>query len=118
VIKAAIGIFIEANTELMDGGSEKESYKKVFEAVAAVPGAGNPHRARMRKIAGHWDIDIDIEVNPKLTVREAHTIATKVEQSIKANIEEVFDIMVHVEPAGEGKFHDEGFGLSEDEMKP
>jgi divalent metal cation (Fe/Co/Zn/Cd) transporter len=117
VIKSAIGIFIEANTELMDGGSGKESYKKVFEAVAAVHGAGNPHRARMRKIAGHWDIDIDIEVNPNLTIREAHTIATKVEQSIKSHIDEVFDIMVHVEPAGEGQFESEGFGLSEDEMK-
>jgi cation diffusion facilitator family transporter len=116
VIKAAIGIFFEANTELMDGGSEKESYKKVFEAVAAVPGAGNPHRARMRKIAGHWDIDIDVEVNPNLTVREAHTIATNVEQAIKANIDEVFDIMVHVEPAGEGQLDSEGFGLCEDEL--
>jgi cation diffusion facilitator family transporter len=116
VIKSAIGIFIEANTELMDGGSEKESYRKVFDAVSSVPGAGNPHRARMRKIAGHWDIDIDIEVNPNLTIREAHSIATKVEQSIKANIDEVFDIMVHVEPAGEGKLDSEGFGLCEDEL--
>jgi cation diffusion facilitator family transporter len=116
VIKSAIGIFVEANTELMDGGSEKASYRKVFEAVSAVPGAGNPHRARMRKIAGHWDIDIDIEVDPKLTVRDAHTIATKVEQSIKANIDEVFDIMVHVEPAGEGQPANEGFGLREDEV--
>jgi cation diffusion facilitator family transporter len=117
VIKSAIGIFIEANTELMDGGSEKASYRKVFEAVSRVPGAGNPHRTRMRKIAGHWDIDIDIEVDPKLTVREAHSIATKVEQSIKANIDEVFDIMVHIEPAGEGQLDIEGFGLCEDEVK-
>lgn len=117
VIKSAVGIFLEANTELMDGGSGKESYRKVFEAVSAVPGAGNPHRARMRKIAGHWDIDIDIEVNPKLTVREAHVIATKVEQSIKENIDEVFDIMVHVEPAGEGQIDSEGFGLCEDDAK-
>jgi divalent metal cation (Fe/Co/Zn/Cd) transporter len=71
----------------------------------------------MRKIAGHWDIDIDIEVNPNLTIREAHHIATNVEQSIKANIEEVFDIMVHVEPAGEGESDNEGFGLREDQMK-
>jgi cation diffusion facilitator family transporter len=117
VIKAAIEIFLEANTELMDGGSGKESYRKVFDAVSAVPGAGNPHRARMRKIAGHWDIDIDVEVNPNLSVREAHTIATNVEQAIKANIEEVFDIMVHVEPAGEGQSKNEGFGLCEDEVQ-
>ncbi len=117
VIKSAIGIFIEANTELMDGGSGKDSYRKVFDAVSTVSGAGNPHRTRMRKIAGFWDIDIDVEVNPNLTVREAHVIATKVEQAIKANIDGVFDIMVHVEPSGEGKLDGEGFGLCEDEVE-
>ncbi len=118
VIKSAIGIFIEANAELMDGGSGKESYRAVFDAVASVPGAGNPHRARMRRIAGYWDIDIDIEVDPNLTVMEAHTIATNVENAIKAKIDGVFDIMVHVEPSGDFKLHgDEGFGLCEDELE-
>lgn len=118
VIKSAIGIFLEANTELMDGGSGLTPYKTVFEAVHTVPGAGNPHRARMRRIAGFWDIDIDIEVDPSLTVREAHAIATKVERAIKERIEGVYDIMVHVEPAGDqaagGK---EGFGVCEDALE-
>ena len=117
VVKSAIGIFIEANAELMDGGSGKESYRMVFDAVASVPGAGNPHRARMRKIAGYWDIDIDIEVDPKLTVKEAHAIATKVENAIKERVEGVFDIMVHVEPTGDSQINgDEGFGLCEKEL--
>jgi len=67
----------------------------------------------MRKIAGLWDIDIDIEVDPHLTVREAHHIATEVERAIKATVDGVYDIMVHVEPAGEGENHNEGYGLSE-----
>ncbi|MDR1986913.1 MAG: cation diffusion facilitator family transporter [Treponema sp.] len=114
IIKSAIAIFIETNLELMDGGSGKESYQAVFEAVHAVKGAGNPHRTRMRRIAGYWDIDIDIEVDPKLTVREAHKIASQVERAIKERLERVYDIVVHVEPMGDSKKNTpEGYGLRE-----
>jgi divalent metal cation (Fe/Co/Zn/Cd) transporter len=111
VIKSAIGIFIEANTELMDGGSDKSYYNELFEAVRSVEEAGNPHRVRMRRVAGFWDIDIDIEVPPQKTVMEAHWIAYKVEMAIKERVENVYDIMIHVEPAG--NLEDEGYGLSE-----
>jgi cation diffusion facilitator family transporter len=114
VIKAAVGIFMEANAELMDGGSGKESYRAVFEAVHSVPGAGNPHRTRMRRVAGFWDIDIDIEVDPALTIREAHAIASAVEQAIKGRVEAVYDIMVHVEPAGNRET--ESYGLHEGQI--
>ncbi|MDR1618417.1 MAG: cation diffusion facilitator family transporter [Treponema sp.] len=116
VIKSAVSIFIEVNMELMDGGSGTEFYRLLFEAVHRVKGAGNPHRARMRRIAGLWDIDLDIEVDPSLPVREAHRIATGVERAIKEQVEGVYDIMVHVEPSGDQGHKKEGYGLSEREI--
>jgi cation diffusion facilitator family transporter len=115
VIKSSIGIFLEANAELMDGGSGTEYYRALFDAVHSVDGVGNPHRARMRRIAGLWDIDIDIEVKPTLTVYEAHWVAYRVEEAIKERIEGVYDIMIHVEPAG--NLESEGYGLNESEIK-
>lgn len=112
VIKNAVGIFVEANTELMDGAADDSSYHHLFEAVRSIPEAGNPHRTRMRRIAGFWDIDIDIEVDPSLTIAEAHDIACKVESAVKERIENIFDIMVHVEPAGNEQV--EGYGLREE----
>ena len=111
VIKTAFGIFLEANTELMDGGSNGDFYRMVFEAVGTVEEAGNPHRVRMRRIAGLWDIDIDIEVPPDKTVMEAHRIAYRVEEAIKKRINNVYDIVIHVEPAGNRE--KEVYGLSE-----
>jgi cation diffusion facilitator family transporter len=113
VIRSAVGIFMEVNLELMDGAPDTESYRAVFDAVRSVQEAGNPHRTRMRRIAGLWDIDIDIEVKPSLTVMEAHWIAHRVEKAIKERVEGVYDIMVHVEP--EGNQESEGYGLSEAE---
>jgi len=114
VIKSALGIFLEVNTELMDGGSNGDFYRAVFDAVKSVDGAERPHRVRMRRIAGFWDIDIDIEVPPNKTVAEAHGIACRVEVAIKERVENVYDIVVHVEPAGDvGNTENEGYGLSE-----
>jgi cation diffusion facilitator family transporter len=114
VIKNAVGIFLETNAELMDGAVGKESYRVLFEAVRSVPEAGHPHRTRMRRIAGFWDIDLDIEVNPALTIAQAHEIANKVENALRARLDNIFDIMVHVEPAGNKQV--EGYGLTEDNV--
>ena len=117
VVRSAFGIFREANLELMDGNADPSLYKLVFEAVRSVPGAGKPHRARMRRIAGSWDIDLDIEVDGGMTVRDSHELAGAVERQIRARVENVYDIMVHVEPAGASgaDYHEggEGYGLDE-----
>ncbi|MCL2097057.1 MAG: cation diffusion facilitator family transporter [Oscillospiraceae bacterium] len=116
IIKTAVGIFLEANLELMDGNSGTEPYRVIADSVKSVEGASNPHRARMRRIAGFWDIDFDIDVDPQTTVFEAHNIASRVEAEIKSRLENVYDIMIHVEPGGDKSGENETFGLSENEM--
>ncbi|HON26644.1 MAG TPA: cation diffusion facilitator family transporter [Myxococcota bacterium] len=113
IIKNAYEIFKDANTELMDGGAEHQLYVAVFAAVASVPGAMNPHRCRIRRLGSNVMIDLDIEVKAEMTVKEAHRIATAVEQAIKRDLQSVYDVVVHVEPEGAGA-HDERFGLSAD----
>ena len=115
IIKTAVGIFLEANTELMDGSHNQEPYWALMKAVEKTKGASNPHRIRMRKIAGFWDIDCDIEVDPNLTVSKAHNIASKVEENIKKELSNVYDIVVHIEPHGDDAH--EGFGVSAKNIK-
>jgi cation diffusion facilitator family transporter len=116
IIRTAVGIFLEANLELMDGSRDTQPYRVVIDAVNAVEGASNPHRARMRRVAGFWDIDFDIDVDPEGTVTQAHDLASQVEEEIKRRLENVFDIMIHVEPGGEHA--DESFGLTEEMIQP
>jgi cation diffusion facilitator family transporter len=114
IIKTAVGIFLEANLELTDGSADTKPYGAIVESVWAVDGAFNPHRARMRRISGFWAIEFDIDVNPDCTVLEAHGIASQIEDEIKRRLENVYDIMIHVEPLGD--VTEEVFGLSEDVM--
>lgn len=113
IIKSSIGIFIDSNVELMDGVKDVNIYNKIFEAVEKVPGAGNPHRVRSRMIGNLYNITLDIEVDPQMTLMQAHEIADAVEKSIKNSIDNVYDILVHVEPAGKCQT-DEKFGIDRD----
>ncbi len=112
VMKSGITIFREQNMELMDGNADTGLYRDLFDAVRSVEGAGNPHRARIRKMAARWDIDLDIEVPGSLSVTRAHEIAQKVEYAIRCAIPDVYDIMVHIEPAGFGEHDTEQYGLT------
>lgn len=113
IIKSGIELFIELNIELTDGNTNNTLYKKLFEAVNSVEGTHNPHRARIRKMANLLDIDLDIEVAADMSVYDAHIIAEKVTTAIKNNIENVYDIVIHIEPHGTANTEIEGFGLSE-----
>jgi len=115
IMVSAFKIFMKSNIDLMDGIDDPGLYKDLFEAVRQVEGAHNPHRVRARKIGYHYMINLDIEVNGFLSVREAHEIARKVEKSIKLNLHNVYDVMVHVEPVGNEEV-DEKFGVSETDI--
>jgi len=116
IIKEALRIFMKSNIELMDGIPETELYCELFNAVRDVEGASNPHRMRARKIGSYLMINMDIEVDPDLSVKASHEIAKEVEISIKAKIPNVYDVMVHVEPKGNLE-HDEKFGVKESDIE-
>lgn len=105
IVKVAFGIFRETSTELMEGSASEGNYGEVFAAVASVPGAGNPHRTRVRKLGSLLVVDLDVEVDPSMTVAGAHGISVAIEDAIKSRLPEVYDVIVHVDPAG---FREEG----------
>lgn len=116
IIKNAVQLFMEMNRELMDGNDNKLLYKQLFEAIRSVEGVTNPHRARIRKIASRWDIDLDIEVSGNMSVYDAHEKAEQVSAAIHQAIPDVYDIMVHVEPEDSDHNQIEGYGLSEKDI--
>lgn len=111
ILKVGFEIFMQTNRDLMDASSEPELYRKVFSAVKQVEGASNPHRLRIRKIGNYYMIVMDIEVDSGLSTLEAHKIGIRVEENIRKEILNVFDIMIHIEPEG-FRHEEEVYGLS------
>ncbi len=110
IIRSGISVFLSASIELMDSVEDTGIYREVFTAVDEVEGVSNPHRVRIRGLNSLYVIDLDVEVDGALTVNEAHAMACEVEDHIRRRIQKVYDIMVHVEPAGAGE-HKEAYGL-------
>jgi cation diffusion facilitator family transporter len=116
IMFVAFRIFMETNRELMDGVENTDIYKTIIDTVKKIDGAYNPHRIRVRKIANMCEVSLDIEVDGNVTLNEAHDIAANVEEELKKNIKDIYDVLVHVEPLG-NKEPDEVYGVSEEQLK-
>jgi cation diffusion facilitator family transporter len=111
VLRVAFRIFRETSLELMDGTKDCTIYERIFNAIDTVEGAYHPHRVRARNIGHKVMIAIDLEVEGDRTLREAHEIAHKVENAIKAQIDNVFDVAIHIEPLGD-KMEEKTLGVT------
>ena len=110
IIKVGIEILMDTNRELMDGLKNTGIYKKIIEVVDNTEGVDNPHRIRIRQHSYMYVIGLDIEVDPEMSVKESHNLANKLQENILENVDNVYDIMVHIEPHGNDE--DEQFGIS------
>jgi len=110
IVKSAWDIFMDSNIALMDGIKDPSIYNRIFESIEKIPGVFNPHRVKSRQIGSLYEIVLDIEVDGHLSLQEAHEKAEEVEKSIRKSIDNIYDIVVHVEPLGLGSC-DEKFGL-------
>jgi cation diffusion facilitator family transporter len=115
IMFVAVRIFRESSLELMDGVDDEGIYDRIFSAISNVQGVHNPHRARVRKIGHRYMVAVDIEVDGDISVKQAHQLAHQVEEKIKSELEEVYDVMVHTEPVGDDAT-DEKFGISQDNL--
>lgn len=115
IIKIALSIFMETSVELMDSIDDKEMYQKIFDAAEKISGVKNPHKVRIRKMNRYYVVDLDVEVDGSLTVKEGHDIALKIEQKIMKTVENIYDVMIHIEPAGAGE-HLERYGLKREDL--
>ena len=115
ILKSSINIFMDSNIELMDGVRDETIYQKIFEAVDKTAGATNPHRVRSRQIGNLYMIALDIEVNPNISIKEAHDIAEAIENNIRQTVGNVYDIIVHIEPSNASS-KNEKFGIEKREI--
>ena len=67
-----------------------------------VPGVHGVEKCYARKTGLQHHVDLHVEVDPRITVAEAHDIATNVRSHIRSTVPEIADVLVHIEPSGLG----------------
>lgn len=56
------------------------------------------HKLRTRRMGGKGLINVHIVVDPKVTVSEGHQISENVRSRLKAEVEDILDVTVHIDP--------------------
>ncbi|MBS0635021.1 MAG: cation transporter [Verrucomicrobia bacterium] len=84
--------------QLLDRTPEQELFERVQTAAHKVNGVEGTEKIRIQHYGPDAHVDIDIEVDPLLTVETAHTISQHVRRSIQLAWPQVQDVTVHIEP--------------------
>lgn len=94
-----VGFFRTAVNDVMDRAAPIAVESKVREAAASIPGVRGIDKCRVRKSGLSHLVDIHVEVDGELSVREGHEIAGAVKHRLLESPLHITDVLVHIEPA-------------------
>jgi cation diffusion facilitator family transporter len=90
--------FKSASYDLMDGLPDRGLLATITVIAEGVEGVEHVHEIRGRRSGQYIIIDLKLEMDPEMTVKESHAIATEVKKRIFARYTNVGDVMIHVNP--------------------
>jgi cation diffusion facilitator family transporter len=99
VIFTGARIVRETSLQLVDTMPDENLMNQIRCVALAVPGVDGVEKCFARKTGFEYHVDLHLEVDPEITVRESHDIATQVRIRLKENLDFIADVLVHVEPS-------------------
>ncbi len=87
----------DALNDLVDRAASREEYQAIHHTIMSTPGVLGLHNLRARKVGDMLMVDVHLEINGELRVREGHAIAELVQERILES-HAVVDVMTHVDP--------------------
>jgi cation diffusion facilitator family transporter len=91
-------VIYEAAMHLMDTMPDERSMRKIREVAMSVGDVAGVEKCFARKTGFKYHVDLHLEVDPEISVRASHEIATRVRDRIRQQLPWVADVLVHVEP--------------------
>ncbi|MCM1094375.1 MAG: cation diffusion facilitator family transporter [Lachnospiraceae bacterium] len=102
-----IGVFIAVSAykiarpavdELLERSLPQPQVNQIYSIISSVDGVLGLHKLKTRRSGHSRIIDVDIKVDPDISVTQGHNIATNVEHTLKDRLGDDLFIYVHVEP--------------------
>lgn len=98
ILKTAFDIFKESTFYLSDG-FDRDKLVAYKAEILKTDGIKDVRVLRARTLGANIFLDVTVQMNPELTVKESHDIVDDLEKHLK-EVFDIFDIDVHVEPYG------------------
>jgi cation diffusion facilitator family transporter len=90
--------FMSAAHDIMDGRPQDECIDEIVKIAAGVEGVEHVHEIRCRRSGQYLIVDMKLDMDPRMTVKRSHDIATRVKKLIFESFHNVGDVMIHINP--------------------
>lgn len=103
VAKIGIDLSWHSAKELIDTAMEPEQVERIRQSIESVDGVQATHMLRTRRMGENGMVDVHILVSPRISVSEGHRISDTVRAQIMRDMDNVTDVMVHIDPEDDEK---------------
>ncbi|MBR3490054.1 MAG: cation transporter [Bacilli bacterium] len=98
IVKASIDIFIDATNKVVDHSCDEELEKEIYNYVMKNKDVKDIDLLKTRMFGNKIYVDLEICLDEKLTLKEAHDIAESLHDKLEKKFDKVKHVMVHVNP--------------------
>ena len=97
--------------ELVDTGLDQQTVDKIREIIMSISGVVDLHYLRTRTMGADALVDVHIQVGQDLSVSEGHQISENVRWQLIQEMEDVTDVLVHIDPEDDVEISEESHHL-------
>lgn len=87
--------------DLMDGTAPDEFNRMVIDLAESVEHVEHVHEIRTRRSGQYYIIDLKLDMDPQMTVKQSHDVAVAVKRLLFERMHNVGDVMIHINPHDE-----------------
>lgn len=98
IMKVSVRLLIPCVDELLEKSLPEDVEKEIEQTVLSFPGVSQPHHLRTRRIGNYYAIELHVRMDGKITLEEAHSTATAIENKLKEMFGKGTHVGIHVEP--------------------
>ena len=98
IMKVSVRLLIPCVDELLEKSLPEDVEKEIEQTVLSFPGVSQPHHLRTRRIGNYYAIELQVRMDGKITLEEAHSTATAIENKLKEMFGKGTHVGIHVEP--------------------
>lgn len=98
IMKVSVRLLIPCVDELLEKSLSEDVEKEIEQTVLSFPGVSQPHHLRTRRIGNYYAIELHVRMDGKITLEEAHSTATAIENKLKEMFGKGTHVGIHVEP--------------------
>ena len=103
IFKMGIDILRPSTRELMDTSLPEDFIEKIKKVTLSIEGVRKIDDIKTRRLGWRNSIDLSVEIDAHLSIEEGHRISSRIEELLHQKLENIGNIMIHVNPGAEDR---------------